>query len=89
MELMCCSSNTKLKQRKFRRLNRFESLRQQLKIAGDAAASQSPTRTALLGTETQLSQLIMLHELLNSKIEAVKMDAQLPKNAAVQIVDSS
>jgi uncharacterized protein involved in exopolysaccharide biosynthesis len=29
----------------------------------------------------------MLHELLNSKIEAVKMDAQLPKNAAVQIVD--
>jgi uncharacterized protein involved in exopolysaccharide biosynthesis len=65
----------------------LESLRQQLKIAGDAAASQSPQEQPYWDKKRNLSQLIMLHELLNSKIEAVKMDAQLPKNAAVQIVD--
>jgi uncharacterized protein involved in exopolysaccharide biosynthesis len=64
-----------------------ESLRQQFKIASDASASQSPQDQPYWDKKHNLSQLLKLQELLHSKIEAVKLDAQLPKYAAVQIVD--
>jgi uncharacterized protein involved in exopolysaccharide biosynthesis len=64
-----------------------DSLRQQFKIAIDAAASQSPQEQPYWDKKRDLSQLLDLHKLLFSKIEAEKLDAQLPKSAAVQIVD--
>jgi len=71
MELMCCSSNTSSSSANSERSIRFGITAPAIKNRGRCAASQSP-QEQLIGTRTQLSQLIMLHELLNSKIEAVK-----------------
>jgi|SRR5665213_802397 len=65
----------------------LEFLRQQLKIASDATASRAPQEQPYWDKKHNLSQLLKLQELIYSKIEALKLDAQLPKNAAVQIVD--
>ena len=64
-----------------------ESLRQQLKIAADAVASQSPQEQPYWDKKRDLSQLLDLHKLLFSKIEAEKLAAQMPKPVLVQITD--
>ena len=64
-----------------------ESLRQQFKITNDAAASQSPQEQPYWDKKRDLSQLLDLHKLLFSKIEAEKLDAQMPKPVLVQITD--
>ena len=64
----------------------LESLRQQLKIAEDAAASQSPQEQPYWDKKRDLSQLLDLHKLLFSKIETERLDANVP-NTLVQITD--
>ncbi len=65
----------------------LESLRQQFNIAGDAAASQSPQEQPYWDKKRDLSQLLDLHKLLYAKIEAERLDAQMPQNTLVQITD--
>src|ERR1035437_2770329 len=67
----------------------LESLRQQLKIAGDAAASQSPQEQPYWDKKRDLSQLLDLHKLLFAKIEAERLNAQMPQNTLVQITDTA
>ncbi|HZL77680.1 MAG TPA: GNVR domain-containing protein [Candidatus Limnocylindrales bacterium] len=66
-----------------------ESLRQQLKSAGDVAASQSPQEQPYWDKKRDLSQLLDLHKSLFSKIEAEQLDAQMPQTALVQIIDQA
>ena len=67
----------------------LESLRQQLKIPGDAVASQSPQEQPYWDKKRELSQLLDLHKSLFSKIEAEQLDAQMPQTALVQITDTA
>ena len=63
-----------------------ESLRQQLKIANDVAASQSPQEQPYWDKKHDLERLTDLHKELFSKIEAAKLDPT-PKVVFVEIVD--
>lgn len=63
------------------------SLRQQLKIPGDAVASQSPQEQPYWDKKRDLSQLLELHKTLFAKIEAEQLDAQIPQNTLVEITD--
>jgi len=64
-----------------------ESLRQELKIGGEATASQSAQEQPYWDGKRNLSQLLDLHKLLYAKILAEKMDGQMPQSTLVQIVD--
>jgi uncharacterized protein involved in exopolysaccharide biosynthesis len=64
-----------------------DSLRQQFKIASDAIASQSPQEQPYWDKQRDLQQLLDAHQLLASKIEAKKLEAQIPKLSLVQITD--
>jgi len=64
-----------------------ESLRQQLNIAKDATASQSAQEQPYWDKQRDLSQLRELHTLLCAKLEAKKLDAEMPQNNLVQLVD--
>lgn len=66
-----------------------ESLRQQLKIAAEAVASQSPQEQPYWDKKRDLSQLLDLHKTLYAKIAAEKLDAQMPQTTLVQIVDKA
>jgi uncharacterized protein involved in exopolysaccharide biosynthesis len=63
------------------------SLRQQLKIASDATASQFPQEQPYWDKQRDLQQLLDAHKLLASKIEAEKLEAQISQNRVVQITD--
>jgi capsular polysaccharide biosynthesis protein len=65
-----------------------DSLHQQLKIASDAAASQSPQEQPYWDKRHQWERLLRVHELLYSKLEAEKLDALLPQRL-VQITDTA
>jgi uncharacterized protein involved in exopolysaccharide biosynthesis len=65
------------------------SLRQQLKIASDAATIQSPTEQPYWDKKRLLDQLTKAHELLATKIAAVKLDALIPTTTMVQITDTA
>lgn len=65
------------------------SLRQQLKIASDAVTIQSPSEQPYWDKKRLLDQLTKAHELLATKIAAVKLDALIPTTTIVQITDTA
>jgi len=65
----------------------LDALRQQLKIPGDAVASQAPQEQPYWDKKRDLSQLLDLHKLVFSKIETEKLYAQMPQDTLVQITD--
>jgi len=65
----------------------LESLRRQLKITEDAAVSQATEEQPYWDKKRDLSQLLDLHKLLASKIESETLNAQMPQNELVQIID--
>jgi uncharacterized protein involved in exopolysaccharide biosynthesis len=67
----------------------LDSLRQQFKIAGDATGSQSPQEQPYWDEKRELSQLLEVQKTLSSKIEAVRLAAQMPPTVLVQIIDTA
>jgi len=67
----------------------LESLRQQLNIAKDAAPGQSAQAQPYWDKQRDLSQLLELHKSLYAKMAAKKLDAEMPQNTLVQLVDSA
>jgi len=67
---------------------RTEDFRQKFKIASDAVAIQASAEQPYWELKQQLEQRLDLQRLLTAKIDAAKLDAQMPRTL-VQIIDTA
>ena len=65
----------------------LDSLRQQFKITDDGSNNQLPQDKPYWDEKNRLTSMQEAHKLLFAKIEAEKIDMQMPKPALVQIAD--
>jgi len=65
------------------------SLRQQLKIGSEISNNPSPQEQTYWDKKQYLDGLLETHKTLYAKIEAEKLDAQMPQTTLVQIVDKA
>jgi uncharacterized protein involved in exopolysaccharide biosynthesis len=63
------------------------SLGQQLKVGSEISANPSPQEQSYWDKKQYLDGLLETHKTLYAKIEAAKIDAQIPKTSMVQITD--
>jgi uncharacterized protein involved in exopolysaccharide biosynthesis len=65
----------------------LDSLRQQFKITDDGSNNQSPQDKPYWDEKNRLTSMQEAHQLLAAKIEAEKMNMQIPQPVLVQVAD--
>jgi uncharacterized protein involved in exopolysaccharide biosynthesis len=65
----------------------LDSLRQQFKITDDGSNNQSPQDKPYWDEKNRLTSMQEAHQLLAAKIEAEKMNVQIPQPVLVQVAD--
>ena len=65
------------------------TLRQQLKIGSEISDNPSPQEQTYWDKKQYLDGLLEAHKTLYAKIEAEKLDAQIPKTLMVEIIDAA